>query len=444
MKIENIKPIPKYIIKLIRKRDEQDFKAQDGQTRYYAYLTKNDGELVKVTVAVKNAVKRKIKNWYCKQVAVHGVNSSDCFVKDMAYYYIGGFVVDWYSEGIQKSHKRWDYEDCWGVGYDVGFDPAAPVINPEYALKFPEYKYSAADKYTYVNIFEYLRFYKKYPQTEMLVKFGLLAYATSKIIAEKVIKDKAFRKWLIQHRSELSESKYYVRTILNAFKTGKPVDRLQLYENNKKQFSQPSRFADIKALFPTGEGAELLLNYLYKQNANISSYSDYLHACNFLGLDMSIERNKLPRDFKRWHNIRIDEYSTAKAIIDAEKRKELYDKFAAIAEKYLPLQRILQDAFIVIIARTPADLIHEGDYLHHCVGRMNYDQRMIREESLIFFIRDKNSPDTPYVTIEYSLQSKKILQCYGYQDKKPKDDVLDFVNNKWLPYANRKLEQIAA
>ena len=169
-----------------------------------------------------------------------------------------------------------------------------------------------------------------------------------------------------------------------------------------------------------------------------------MQACNFLGLDMSIERNKLPRDFQRWHDIRIDEYSTAKAIIDAEKRKELYAKFAAIAEKYLPLQRNLQDAFIVIIARTPADLIHEGDYLHHCVGRMNYDQRMIREESLIFFIRDINSPDIPYVTIEYSPKSKRILQCYGYKDKRPKDDVLDFVNNKWLPYANRKLEQIAA
>lgn len=444
MQIENIKPIPKYIIKLIRKRDEQDFKAQDGQTRYYAYLTKNDGELVKVTVAVKNAIKHKIKNWYCKQVAIHGVSSAECFVKDMAFYYIGGFVVDWYSEGIQSKHKRWNYDNEWGVGYDEGFDPTAPVINPEYALKFPKYKYSAADKYTYVDIFNYLRFYEKYPQAEMLVKFGLAAYATSKIIIEKAIKDKTFKKWIIQHRNELSESKYYVRTILNAFKTGKPVDRLQQYENNKKQLKSKYRFTDIKALFTTDEEAELLLNYLFKQNANISTYSDYLQACNFLGLDMSIERNKLPRNFQRWHDIRIDEYSTAKAIIDAEKRKELYAKFNEVAEKYLPLQRNSHDAYIVIIARSPAELIKEGDTLHHCVGRMNYDQRMIREESLIFFIRDKNSPDIPFVTVEYSLKEKSILQCYGNKDKRPKDDVIDFVNNKWLPYANRKLQQIAA
>lgn len=155
-------------------------------------------------------------------------------------------------------------------------------------------------------------------------------------------------------------------------------------------------------------------------------------------------KNRYPKDFKRWHDIRIDEYRTAKAIIDAEKRKELYAEFAAIAEKYQTLQQELHDAYIVKIARTPADLIKEGDYLNHCVGRMNYDQRMIREESLIFFLSNIAEPDTPYVTIEYSPINKKVLQCYGKNDLPPTADVIDFVNNKWLPYANKKLKQIVA
>ena len=61
MKIKKIKPIPKYIEKMIYKRDVSDFPKQDGTLRYYCYLTKNDGELVKVTVAVKN----RCKKWYC-------------------------------------------------------------------------------------------------------------------------------------------------------------------------------------------------------------------------------------------------------------------------------------------------------------------------------------------------------------------------------------------
>ena len=53
MKIEKIKPIPKYIQKKIKLYDDKLKTAPFGRTRFYAYFTKNDGELVKVTVAVK-------------------------------------------------------------------------------------------------------------------------------------------------------------------------------------------------------------------------------------------------------------------------------------------------------------------------------------------------------------------------------------------------------
>lgn len=59
MKIEKIKPIPKYILARIKKADAQNNATLPHQTRFYAYLTKNDGELVKVTVAVKY----RYKNW---------------------------------------------------------------------------------------------------------------------------------------------------------------------------------------------------------------------------------------------------------------------------------------------------------------------------------------------------------------------------------------------
>ena len=53
MKAEKIKPIPKYILKQIQKEDKRVYPQQDGHTRFYAYMTKSDKELVKVTVAVK-------------------------------------------------------------------------------------------------------------------------------------------------------------------------------------------------------------------------------------------------------------------------------------------------------------------------------------------------------------------------------------------------------
>lgn len=111
MKIERIKPIPKYILKRIKKADNKANPKPSGLTRYYSYLTKNDGELVKVTVAVRN----KYSKWYYKQCAVHGVNSEKCFVKDMAFCYLTGYTVGWFAEGL-TSYAKWYEDDDWGVG----------------------------------------------------------------------------------------------------------------------------------------------------------------------------------------------------------------------------------------------------------------------------------------------------------------------------------------
>lgn len=78
------------------------------------------------------------------------------------------------------------------------------------------------------------------------------------------------------------------------------------------------------------------------------------------------------------------------------------------------------------------------------MGRMNCDQKFTREETLIFFIRIKEKPDVTFVTIEYSPSQKRVLQCNGDHDSKPDDCVMEFVNKKWLPYANRKLKQLAS
>ena len=159
---------------------------------------------------------------------------------------------------------------------------------------------------------------------------------------------------------------------------------------------------------------------------------------------MSLPQNKLPHDFMRWHDIRIDQYATAKAEADRIAKAALCKQFGRIAEKYALLQHNKRSAFICIIAKSPADLIREGEALDHCVGRMNYDRKMIREDSLIFFVRMKEQPDKPLVTLEYSLTKHKVLQCYGEHDTKPNEDILHYVNKVWLPYANKALKQITA
>ena len=437
MKMEKIKPVPKYLVERIKKIDAQEFPQPSKVTRFYSYLTKNDGELVKVTVAVRN----QRKKWYYKQVAVHGINSERCFVKDMVCFFMGNLAVGWFEEGLQRT-KKWYEDPEWGWHYDNKFDPSAPCVNLEYATKLPEFKYSAIEMYPCKDIISYLRRYRDYPQSEYLVKLGLHGLTQSVQILKLLGKDKKFRKWIGRNRETLKSSYYYISSILSAYKNGIDIDEAQEYELNKKSLCSDKDYKPIREMLNHEYSA--YLTYLRKQKTSNRLYLDYLKACKELGIDMSLEKNRFPHDFKRWHDIRIDEYKSKKAEIDAKARAELYAKFASVAEKYLPLERDKDGVYIVLIAKTPAELMNEGDTLHHCVGKYGYDQKFVREETLIFFIRSAAEPNVPLVTVEYSLKTHKILQCYGDHNQVPAEDVMTFVNKKWLPYANKKLKKIAA
>lgn len=440
MNANYIKPIPKRIESRILSYDAKH--GDNKGLRFYAYLTTIRKELVKVTVAVRNKGKR---TQLIKQVAIHGVYSDECLVRDIEYNYMGGYRVGWFAEGVKYPYNMPPFYND-GKWYAVDFkyyNPWAPVINPKFAITLPQFRYSAVDIQDPPCIITYLRTYLKYPQVEYLVKAGLGKFADSKLILENIGKDKAFRKWLMARRAKLTAHYYYIDVILRAYKTGKMLETLQAYREAKIHLSHDQHLKPICELFK-GTERERFFNYISKQNTNANTYLDYLKACRYLGLDMSEEKNRFPHDFKRWHNIRIDQYATAQAEVDKKAKQELYEQFARIAEKYLPLEHNKRSTYVCLIARSPADLIHEGDLLHHCVGRMNYDQRFVREESLIFFVRSIKQPNIPLVTLEYSLRNHKIVQCYGEHDHKPSEDILHYVNKIWLPYANRTIKKLAA
>ena len=406
-------------------------------TRLYAYLTSMNNELVQVTVAVKNG-KRKIRS--VKQIIVRGVYSDNVLVRDVDYFHGCGYIVSWKTEG----YTRRQYERADGRWYSTEYKYYklnTRVINPKYALRYEEFKYCCLDKYPTLNAIEYLRKYLKYPTIEYLVKNGLENYIGSKAILAKAQKDKAFRKWLIQNRKTLCDGFFYVKVVLRAYRRGTTPEveqKTEIIYHRLKNACSKAFLAEYKSEILK------LSDYLVMQDICASSYVDYYNACMFLGMDMSLSKNRYPHDFMAWHDIRIDEYNKAKLLAKEREREEFGRKFADVAIKYLPLEFESKTEFAVIIPRSVSDLVREGEMLNHCVGRMNYDQKMAREETLIFFVRNKAEVEKPFVTVEYSLKTHQVLQCYGYHNTKPDDKVLSFVRNKWLPFANRQVKQIQA
>lgn len=440
---KDIRPIPKYIEKRIRAFDKKRCPTQKG-LRFYSYLTTIRKELVKITVAMRN---KNDQEQLLKQVAYHGIYSKKCFVKDLEYCFRGicAYKVGWYDEGIKYRYGiRPNYNDGkWYDADDKYYDPYAPVVNIEYVLTIPKYKYSAATRYDNVKIIKYLRCYERYPQAEYLIKLGLSNLADKRTVLALLEKDKAFRRWIIKNKDNPKLKYHNAATIIMAYKTDNTFEECDEFIRRKSALyaDKDKDLRPIKRLF-RGKRLKQFFNYIDTQKISYRLYLDYLNACNHLELDMSLNKNAFPHEFMRWHDIRIDEYHSKRAVIDAKERKELYGKFSEVAQKYLTLEDYKNSEFAVFIARSPAELIREGDFLHHCVGRMNYDQKFVREETLIFFIRSIKEPQKPFVTVEYSLSRNTVLQCYGNKDIPPATNVQCFVYDKWLPFANKQLTKI--
>ena len=439
LKIEKLKPVPVKILNKIKTIDKKIYPFPEGLVRFYSYLTMLNKELVKITVAVKTV--RDI--FYYKQVAVHGIKSKSCQVKDIEYSYFGmSYVVGWFDLFASDLPKNYETKN-WCTAERQYYNPYSHLVNINYLKRFAKYKYSAYDLYKGKCILDYLRIYEKYPQVELLLKHGISSYlAIKKTLLVKVAKDKQFRKWIIDNKEMLADSRFSVKTLIKAYTDNINIEKQRWYEQWDCRLE--NHYAKSLIYKVIGDERNKLYDYLDKNDISFSSYYDYLRACEELQIDMTQNKHKYPKDFKVAHDLRIEQQKAHQEEIEARKLAEIKAGFIAVSNKYACLEKQGKAAYIAIIAKEPEDLAHEGIELNHCVGGLQYSKRFAEEKSLIFFIRSVVSPDTPLVTVEYSLKTHKILQCYAYHDTKPSDDILHFVNKQWLPYANRQIKKITA
>ncbi len=186
---------------------------------------------------------------------------------------------------------------------------------------------------------------------------------------------------------------------------------------------------NIPALRGTKLNKERIVDYCHENSIGFRVYNDYLNAVIGIGLDLQDTKNIFPKDFNRMHDTRIAEYESLKAIIDREKRKELYESFAKAGEKATAYE--LSDGDYSLVApRDICELKTEGEILEHCVGRMGYDKKMADGQIVIMFLRHSNDISTPFVTIEYDLKQLKLLQAYAKNNSTPPSDAMEFIN-KW-------------
>lgn len=99
-------------------------------------------------------------------------------------------------------------------------------------------------------------------------------------------------------------------------------------------------------------------------------------------------------------------------------------------------------------ARDAREIIEEGQFLHHCVGRGDYYiSKHNGGTSYILFVRFSSNPNEPYITLEVDGETDKIIQWYGRNDSKPEKETMDSWLEEWkkeVAERKEKLKEAAA
>lgn len=143
-------------------------------------------------------------------------------------------------------------------------------------------------------------------------------------------------------------------------------------------------------------------------------WCDYIDCLCFLGKDIRNAKFVCPADLKTEHDRAVAQRRRIREQEEIKKKRkkalENEEKFKELKSKFFGIQ--FTDGLVnVRVLESVQEYLEEGVHMHHCVYDGNY---YLRENSLVLSatINDKRIE-----TIEISLETLKILQCYGACNK---------------------------
>lgn len=311
------------------------------------------------------------------------------------------------------------------------------IINLE-ALQDTQYKYCGitTDWNEKGSFIAHLQKFSEDPKVELLGKLGF--NNPSKRLISKCEKDKQFVRFLYDNASSLKG--HSAETVIEAYKRGTIDFSGVAYEIQCNR--DITRRINNRYFTKSKISRSAANDYIKKYSVPPISYGDYIEAITELGLDLTDTKNIFPKDFKRMHDLRTDEYAVLKMKRDKEKNAKLWKDFENVStanDKY----RWECESYIIVMPHTIEDLINEGNALSHCVGRMGYEKKVIDGRSIIGFFRAKENPEKPFVTVELDGKTASIKQAHTKGNGSPQANERAFIE-QWSLFVKKQMAMQSA
>ena len=282
---------------------------------------------------------------------------------------------------------------------------------------------------------QYLGEYTRKPQMEMLVKLGHHDVVTGMLNGE-------IKPGLVNWRAKSPHD--FFRMTKQEYKTfraagakmreyeawkellpeqplGEFLETVKIFGRNTKDFAQRfGRDKRRKKLCAWFAGQQAVL-----RDKTWTWWMDTLRSEEMLGSNTDHDHILMPTDLRARH----DETAAMVAQLEKQREEELVKNYGKVRFRQLKKQYEWTDGTLMIRVPTCAEEIeNEGRLLRHCVA--GYADRHIKGKTTILFLRWRDDPDTPYMTIE--INGADIRQIHGYHNDlhtaKPRDihgDLLD-------------------
>lgn len=395
---------------------EYDEKKKEFVRHVYASrnTVKNGFECMEVFREYESGLKIGKNFYYCSYGGGAGLHV--VWKKTNSYYY-GNY------ERTKEFEECDDYINI-GMFHPVQMTILEDIVVHDLSLKYCKWNNN-------VDALSYIKQYRKYPIVEMLMKLELYHLVFNEKCILLMNSNKSFCKWLFKNKDGIKDNKISFASLRVAFKRGKDVVEYNSDVIDKRKVAREISDSLGKELYQLVKEKckdfDRLIKYVNRVGK--SNYRDYIEACKFLKLNLSDTKVLYPTKFKYWHDFYVKQ-------MNAAKNKKIDQAILKQSRCFSHLLLNLKELILKFPTKTQ-DFIDEGEALHHCVGRMNYNERMAKGESLIVFIRKKEKPNKPYVTMEFDPKKKTIKQIYGDHDKVPTSEVRNEIYNVWLPMAKQ-------
>lgn len=444
---------------------------KENRTNYISTLELWEGKFLERVFAFKTDRRKKCLNQIIyKEVSRILEGNASKLVKDLYYAKMSGYHTLW----SDRERKSWSwyyyyyyltldeefriesqsYYNVYPYEYFTDYNPKVEELikadahwpheymknqNFQYALsldntiRYCGYDFYIKNPYRFFGFIQYISWYRVFPEIEMYAKFNLVHLVSDSRFYKKMTIDNKFKKFVLTSHKIISKKRLNYVDILRAYKSGKDLERY-LYDKEMEFEIERYHITDEILL----SNFEKVYKYIINQSSaiNLRYYLDYYNAAKEF-VSMSEIKHLMPHGLKYWHDYYIE-------LKESKKREELEEKFNAAVNKWNWLN-YKNKKFMIIVAPSQEAIIEEGKALFHCVGRMNYIDRMAEGNNLIMFIREVDKPTQSFYTVEFDKEIKSIVQCRGYKNSQITrwDEVKTFTEEwlKKIPYLKRKKEK---